>query len=392
MTWSVSTDPLDFDEAVAWFRKRVAMTRGERDALEARARYRAFFVSNIAQLDLVEQVWKAVDKAVASGLPLKDFKEQVGSALRSAWGGTVKAPAWRLETIFRTNVQNAYGAGRFRQAIDPDVLEDRPVWMFDAILDGRETDVCKACDGTKLPANDKWWKSHLPPLHHNCRSSFIALAEDQVDGLTKQPPKASPKNGFGSEPVEDERAIQLWANSKIAAAPAPLAKAAGRGVPPAPPPSGGGDGNGGESGPPPWHTDGKKRLPGKLDESDRHFSPEERRIADVLIADGNDVKSRSEKARRVGSGRKFDGWVNDADVEFKTPKEVNGVRRQILKSTAGGVRQAPNLIVDARGLAFSEADANALMRRIWPELEAPLDYVRIIGDTFDRTYSPRDAS
>lgn len=171
MTWNVSADPVDFDEAIAWFRKRVKVTRSEWDAMTAAARYRAFVVSNVAQLDLVHDVWKALDAAIEKGTTLDDFRRDVAAKLRKAWAGDVDDPAWRLETIFRTNVQNAYSAGRYRQATDPDVLDDRPIWMFDAILDGRVTEVCAACDGTRLPASHEFWKTHNPPLHFNAATA-----------------------------------------------------------------------------------------------------------------------------------------------------------------------------------------------------------------------------
>lgn len=234
MAWSVSADPVDFDDAIAWFRKRVAMTKADFERLSAAAKRKAFTVANVAQLDLIQQVWDAIDEAVKEGTPLADFKKAIGGELRKAWAGSVDDPPWRLETIFRTNVQNAYGAGRYRQATHPDVAGDRPVWMFDAILDGRTTDICEACDGTKLPNDDAWWKTHLPPLHFNCRSSFIALTDKQAGKITLVAPTQPPQDGFGLAPGESE-----WEPDPNAYAPT-LAQAFEtkmKAAPPVPPPS-----------------------------------------------------------------------------------------------------------------------------------------------------------
>jgi len=206
IAWNVSFDPVDAAEAIAWFAERLVMTRDELDELEAQIARRAFFVSGVAQLDLVTQAWEAIDAAIKDGTTLDDFKADVGAALEDAWHGTVENPPWRLETMFRTNVQSAYVAGRYKQATDPEVISDRPYWLFDAILDSRTTEVCEKCNGTIQPANSSWWKSHLPPLHFNCRSHFITLTEDQAKehGISKSPPRASPDDGFGSAPGEDE--------------------------------------------------------------------------------------------------------------------------------------------------------------------------------------------
>lgn len=203
MAWKVSADPVDFDEAVSWFRKRVSIPKAIFSALRAESRRKAFTIANVAKLDLVHQAWKALDSAIAKGTTLEDFKKEVGPALRAAWAGSVDDPAWRLETIFRTNVQHAYSAGRYRQATTPEVIEDRPVWMFDAILDGRETEFCKACDGTKRPADDPWWNDHYPPAHYNCRSSVITLTEEQAGKLSKAPTIAA-QDGFGKAPTDTD--------------------------------------------------------------------------------------------------------------------------------------------------------------------------------------------
>ena len=203
MTWEVPSATDEFVEAVAWFRKRVPLRKESWNALVTEARERAFTVSGVAQLDLVYDVSAAIDDAVAKGTTLDDFKKTIGEKLEAAWGGTVAEPAWRLETIFRTNVQQAYAAGRYNQATDPFILEERPVWMFDAVLDSRTTQVCRECDGTVLPADDPWWKTHLAPLHFNCRSGFLTLTDEQAQslgGVTKKPTNEKPLDGFGAPP------------------------------------------------------------------------------------------------------------------------------------------------------------------------------------------------
>lgn len=196
-------DDVTFEEAVAWFRERIPMTDAEFAAIVGAAREKAFTVAGVAQLDVVTQVWEAVDRALEQGTDLAAFKEAVAASVEAAWAGSVGDPAWRLETIFRTNVQLAYSAGRHAQMTDPVVLEARPYWLYDAILDGRTTAVCSACDGTIRPANDPWWGNHHPPLHFNCRSAVTTLSEDQARdmGITPRAPSIGPEEGFGTPPA-----------------------------------------------------------------------------------------------------------------------------------------------------------------------------------------------
>jgi SPP1 gp7 family putative phage head morphogenesis protein len=222
---SASSDVVDFEAAIAWFRSRVPLTDEQMAQIDDEVRQRAFTVAGVAQLDVVTQVFDSIEAALASGTDLDDFKSAVADQLSSAWG---EDDGWRVETIFRTNVQSSYTAGRYHQATA--AATDRPYWMFDAILDGRTTEVCEKCDGTVRPADDPWWKSHLPPLHFNCRSHFVTMTEEQAGahGVTRAPTSAEPDDGFGApptfgtpgwEPQKKDYPTALWKIADVAPPP-----------------------------------------------------------------------------------------------------------------------------------------------------------------------------
>lgn len=192
------------EEAIASLRRRVAMTKGEFAKLSGKERAQAFTVAGVTDLDLISEVLEAITDAVAHGLGYEEFVAQIGAKLEAEWGTSVANPGARLETIFRTNVQTAYAAGRYEEATDPDTLAVRPYWMFSAILDGRTTPVCEACDGIVRPATDAFWFTHEPPCHFNCRSTIITLSEDLAleEGISHEPPAwfAPPAKGFGGPP------------------------------------------------------------------------------------------------------------------------------------------------------------------------------------------------
>lgn len=200
------TPPLTPAEAIAWHEARVPMTKVAFEALTMAARKKAITIAGIAQLDLVAQVQQALSKALSEGTPLEEFKDAVGPQLEAAWGGRVKQPATRLETIFRTNMQASYIAGRYAQATDEDTLKLRPYWQFDATVDGRTTQGCLACNGVVRPASDPWWKKNLPPRHFNCRSTFHPLTKREAErlGITEEPPAVTAAEGFGEPPAPHE--------------------------------------------------------------------------------------------------------------------------------------------------------------------------------------------
>lgn len=190
--------------AVAWFRDRLLMDSDEFTSLEDVSHDEAFTIAGVTQLDLVEDVWSQLDRAIANGETLEGFQQRMGDRLASAWGSE---QPWRVENIFRNAVQRSYNAGRWEQMNQPAVLQARPYKRFSNIMDGRTSPICTDVDdggvgGTVLPAEDPWWLSHVPPLHHSCRSHIVTLSdrEAKAEGIDPEPPPVAAAEGFGDAP------------------------------------------------------------------------------------------------------------------------------------------------------------------------------------------------
>ncbi len=196
-------DPDAFPQAIRWFRSRLIMSDEEFAALEDASYERAFTVAGVAQLDLVTEVWEALDRAIAQGETFGDFQGAVADKLAAAWGGE---QPWRVETIFRTNVQSAYSAGRWQQMQAPAVMAARPFRRYSAIFDQRECPICAELDGAVRPADDAWWRTHNPPMHFNCRCHVVTLskAEAEAEGVDPSGPSVDAAEGFGGAPSETD--------------------------------------------------------------------------------------------------------------------------------------------------------------------------------------------
>jgi SPP1 gp7 family putative phage head morphogenesis protein len=187
-----STDLDSFAEAVAWWRAKVHVEAAVFKAMSAEQRARAFTVADVTDLEVVGKVWEAIDVALEHGVTLDAFKK----SMRETLAGFEER---RLDVIFRTNLQSAYSAGRQAQQTNPAVLKAFPYWQFVAVLDRRTSTICRACEGTILPATSPWWQDHQPPLHHNCRSTVRALEVDEAlaAGVSPIGPAVEPRAGFG---------------------------------------------------------------------------------------------------------------------------------------------------------------------------------------------------
>ena len=85
--------------------------------------------------------------------------------------------ASRLETIFRTNMFNAYAAGRYRQLKeDADIY---PYWRYVTAKDSAVRPAHRALEGKVFKADDPFWSTHYPPNGFNCRC--IVEAVDEYD-------------------------------------------------------------------------------------------------------------------------------------------------------------------------------------------------------------------
>jgi SPP1 gp7 family putative phage head morphogenesis protein len=174
------------------------MSDTEFAALEEASHDSAFTVAGVSQLDMVADVWTALDRAVARGETLENFRKRVSARLTAAWG---KDQPYRVETIFRTNVQKSYSAGRWVQMNDPAVKAARPFRRFSAIVDLRTTATCRTLDGVVRPADDPWWDGKIPPLHFSCRSLIVTASKSEVGDDPLPPgPDVAADEGFGGAP------------------------------------------------------------------------------------------------------------------------------------------------------------------------------------------------
>jgi len=197
----VPDDPTYFEEAIRAFEARVPLTDDEYESLLEDEKDFAFTVADVAQADLVSEVYEAIQEAVKDGTTLEDFKDRVGEQLEAAWGG--EDPG-RLETIFRTNVLGALNEGRYAVFDQPEIREARPYWRWEGIDDDRIDEECAPLLDVVLPADDPFWDDHVPPLHFNCRCTFTALDEDEAaeDGISDSAPDVDAAPGFGEPPSD----------------------------------------------------------------------------------------------------------------------------------------------------------------------------------------------
>jgi len=167
----VDYKPLPFEEAIKLFKDKVVLTPALYKKLIAEVKQRAFSVSGIMEADILNDIYDEVLRGLKDGIAFEEFKKTLMPKVEDAWKGS--AP-YRLDTIFRTNIQSMYQAGQYKQQME--VVEERPYWQYVAVMDSRTRPSHAAMNGKVFPADDPFWDRNYPPNGFNCRCTVRTLS------------------------------------------------------------------------------------------------------------------------------------------------------------------------------------------------------------------------
>ncbi|AFL76226.1 phage minor head protein [Thiocystis violascens] len=155
---------------------------------------RAFTVAKLAKLDILQDIRGAVETALKEGKTERWFRKELEDTLRKKgwWGKQVdvdpvtgEAQLYqagsrrRLQTIYRTNLQTAYMAGRQKQF---DAEKARaPFVQYLAVMDSRTRPAHAALHGRVFRLDDPAWDTISPPNGFNCRCRARNLSQRELD-------------------------------------------------------------------------------------------------------------------------------------------------------------------------------------------------------------------
>ncbi|MHB1350106.1 MAG: phage head morphogenesis protein [Desulfobulbaceae bacterium] len=154
---------LPFEEAIEFFRLKLSMPTAAWDELWKEMHSRAFTVAGATRNDLLEDLRTAIDKALAEGTTLAEFRKDFDQIVqRYGWkynGGR----GWRTAVIYDTNLSMAYSAGHYRQRNDPAVLAARPYLRYLPSSSRVPRAEHMRWYGLVLRHDDPFWRTHTPP-------------------------------------------------------------------------------------------------------------------------------------------------------------------------------------------------------------------------------------
>lgn len=191
-------------EAIEFFKDKIVLTPSQFYSLVRQAKVNAFTVSEITSLDILNDIFDELTKAMEQGSTLEEFRRAVNVRIE-AKGWTGLTP-YRADLVFRHNTQTAYQVGRWQQMTDPDVMSDRPYGVYSAVLDGRTRLAHRGMHGVCRRLDDPFWNIWYPPNGFKCRCSVRTLSQRQVD---RRGVKVDTGEVLGLIKVPDGRAVPL---------------------------------------------------------------------------------------------------------------------------------------------------------------------------------------
>lgn len=164
-----------------------------------------FTVAKVTKLDVLQTIQDALQTAMEEGQPFKKFVADLKPALqKKGWWGKAIDPETgeitpksaadsaaaqygstrRLWTIYQTNLQSAFMAGRYKAMMA--ATDTHPYWMYVAVRDSRTRKDHAALSGRVYRFDDAFWRYFYPPNGYNCRCRVMPVSDGSMRnwGLT----------------------------------------------------------------------------------------------------------------------------------------------------------------------------------------------------------------
>lgn len=202
-----------------------------KDALEW-FRLQSFTIAHVENQELLAYAQNAMDNALTQGVTFSDWLNTVND-LFDAYGVT-RVSKHHLQTVFQTNIQSSFNAGRWSEYHDPDVTGFFPYFQYHAVDDNRTRYEHAIHNGAIYRRDDPFWNEWWPPNGYNCRCTVTAVSKYEVEDHGIQPgelwgfdekgnwskighaPRAGefqPDEGFSGNPANGDW-FRKWAGKK----------------------------------------------------------------------------------------------------------------------------------------------------------------------------------
>jgi SPP1 gp7 family putative phage head morphogenesis protein len=173
-------------DAIAFFERKGFKISWDWQEVWRHAHSQAFTVAKVTRLDVLTDIHRALHDDLKNGGSFPGFLDKLQPILEAkGWWGkleqvnrvtgeirtTTMGSPWRLETIYETNMQSAYMAGRYAGMMA--ATQYAPWWEYSATMDSRTRPTHAALNGRVFRFDDPFWDTWYPPNGFRCRCRVI---------------------------------------------------------------------------------------------------------------------------------------------------------------------------------------------------------------------------
>lgn len=161
----------------------------------------AFTMSGVYQDDLLVGAQRIIGKGIRRGAATTQVESELAAYFRPYLEiegalSPALASAYRIETVVRTAMAEAYNTGRMNLFRDPAVMDFIVAYQYSAVMDNRTTPFCEDWHDAVILANDPALDQITPPNHYRCRSILIPITRGEAFDMPEALPDVRPADGF----------------------------------------------------------------------------------------------------------------------------------------------------------------------------------------------------
>lgn len=172
MATTTAAFDVKFIEAIAYaLNRNIVLPDEYYDRMTPIQRQQAVSIAGLGQTEQIKHVMGLVNDQLDSGGTFADFQNAVKKGEID-----INLPRHRLDNIFRTNIQGAYGRGRWYQ--QQQNKDERPYLMRDGINDIRQRPAHRVLNGVVRHIDDPFWQKHYAPDGYRCFLPDTAISGD----------------------------------------------------------------------------------------------------------------------------------------------------------------------------------------------------------------------
>jgi uncharacterized repeat protein (TIGR03843 family) len=175
-------EPVPFTDAAEWIRGKTPVTRAAWDAMIPELRGRAFLVTGIEDLNLLQEI-RDIAAELPEGADYYALKDRIAGKLLQSPHFNEKSAARRAELILRHNGFAAYSAQDWRHM--KETADTFPYWQYRTMGDEAVRESHAALHGLTLRHDDPFWLDHFPPWEWGCRCQVVNVGEEEFEEIKR---------------------------------------------------------------------------------------------------------------------------------------------------------------------------------------------------------------